>query len=123
MFVNAIVTLPAFALSDVVLKASWPSLFADRLSVCAPALELVPVDVAAGVEVVVEVVAGALVVAGVDVDVLGDDELPQPASAARAETASSAAGHGRRRLRGLGVGAWTLAITDSALHFWRFAPS
>jgi hypothetical protein len=123
MFVNAIVTLPAFALSDVVLKASWPSAFADRLSVCPPALELVPVELVAGVEVVVEVVAGALVVAAVEDDVLGDDELPQPASAARAEAASSVTAQGRQRLRGLGVGAWTLAITDAALHFSRFAPS
>ena len=71
-FVNAIETLPALAVSEVVLYFNWPSALAARLSDC-PA----PPVAAAGVEEAAE-----LDVAGVDAEELVVlDELPQPASA------------------------------------------
>jgi hypothetical protein len=75
MLVKAIETLPALAVSDVVLYFSWPSGFAATLNAC-PALA------AGAVEPDVVGVAAALVGAEDDELVL-EEELPQPARASR----------------------------------------
>lgn len=77
MFVKSIVTAPAFALNEVVLYFSCPSLFAARLRVC-PA----PVDAAGAEEVAAVDVAGVAAVDGVEADELVlFDELPHPLNA------------------------------------------
>jgi hypothetical protein len=86
-FVKSTDTLPAFADSDFVLYASWPSGFASSFTL------LEPPDVAgAGVEVLAELVvgvvsAGVLVLAAVEEEL--DEELPQPASASSATRSAS----------------------------------
>ena len=88
LLVKSIVTLPAFALSDLVLKASWPSGFASSVSFSDPLA-------GAGVEDVAELVVGAAaeVVVGACAAVLAeeelDEELPHPASASRAAASAS----------------------------------
>jgi hypothetical protein len=87
MFVKSIVTFPALALSEVVLYLSWPSVLADRLSVCPP---LAP-PAGAGVEAVAEldVVGVAAGLAGVEDEEELFEELPQPpASVTSTVTAS-----------------------------------
>lgn len=84
MLAKAIVTVPALAVSDVVLNFSWPSGSAARASACPP-----PPVAAAGVEDAVELdvdEAGAL---GVEADelVLLEPLEPHPAKAS-APTAS-----------------------------------
>ena len=102
MFVKAIVTLPAFALSVLVLYSSWPLGFADRLS-------LLPAPLAAGVVLgAAGVVAG---VAGVVSLFVVEDELlllPQPASATRAISVGSASRHLRPERRPASAAAWFL---------------
>jgi hypothetical protein len=88
MFVKSTVTLPAFALSDLVLYSSWPSLLASRLTVLAPAAAPV-VDVA---ELVVGAAAVAELVVGACAAELDDElelELPQPARAATVATSAN----------------------------------
>src|SRR5580693_6462082 len=76
MFVKSIETLPALALSVVLLYLSWPSALASRLS--APLGEVLDdVDVLA----VLELVGVLGVVAGAVVEELVLEEPPQPASA------------------------------------------
>ncbi len=97
MFVKLIVTLPALAVSVLVLYSSWPLGFAERLTWLEPdaGALLVEVDV---------VVAGA--VAGVDSFVVVEELLPQPASATRPIRAGSAS----RRPGGRRVLAWAGAL-------------
>ncbi len=90
MFVKSIDTLPELAVSDFVLYASWPSLFASRLrrEEPAPALDAAPVEVLA-VEDVLELVLG--VVALVLEEPLELELLPHPASASSAASSASGA--------------------------------
>lgn len=89
LFVKSTDTLPAFALSALVLYSSWPSGFASRLTFSDP-----PAGV--GVEEAAELVVGvaAELVVGASAAVLAeeelDEELPQPASASRAAASASA---------------------------------
>jgi hypothetical protein len=77
MFVNAIETLPALALSEVVSNFSWPSGLAVRLS--APAALVSPL---AGAGVAALDVVGVAALLGVEAEELVLlEELPQPASA------------------------------------------
>jgi hypothetical protein len=74
-------TLPAFALSALVLYASWPSGLADTLTVLDPPDALAGAGVAAVAELVVG--AAAELVVGASAAVLEeelDEELPQPAN-------------------------------------------
>jgi hypothetical protein len=91
MFVKAMLTLPALALSFLVVYSSWPSRLASSFS------ELLPVAAEdEGVLLVVLavlVVAGGLVVAGAVVleEALLLEELPQPASRIRPSPIAAAA--------------------------------
>jgi hypothetical protein len=108
MLVNVIDTLPAFAVSVLVLYFSWPSGLAERLRAC-PA----PPPAAAGLEgVVVLDVAGAAGVleAGLVAAVLLEEPQPltpnRPASSASVETVAIA-----RRLDG--AAAFELTVKSS----------
>jgi hypothetical protein len=86
-FVNAIVTWPALAVSEVVSNFNWPSAFAARLIVC-----VAPLVAGAGVEELAEldaVGAGAALVAEDAEELVVLDELPQPASAIRPAASAS----------------------------------
>jgi hypothetical protein len=90
MFVKSIDTLPAFALSDVVLYLSWPSGFASSFTLLEPpdaAGAGAAVDVLAELELLDDVSAGVLVLAAVEEEL--DEELPQPASASSAAASAS----------------------------------
>ncbi len=93
MLVKLIVTLPAFAESDLVLYSSWPLGFAERLTLLEPE---------AGVEAEVDAVVAGVDAAGADsvVDVVVEELPPQPASATRPTSAGSAnkRPYGRRGL-------------------------
>ena len=100
MFVKLIMTLPALALSAVVLYFSWPPGLAAMLNVCPPR---VPLAAGTGVEEVAELdvvgVAGAVVGVEAEEPVL-DDELPQPAKARTPTASVSAESLGRERVFG-----------------------
>jgi hypothetical protein len=98
LFVKSTETLPAFALSDFVLYASWPSGLASRLSFSDPpdgagVADLAELVVGAAVELLVVGAAAELVV-GACAAVLAEEELeeelPQPASASRAAASANA---------------------------------
>jgi hypothetical protein len=92
MLVKSIVTLPGFAVNDVVLYLSWPSELAARLSVC-PLLPTAGADAPPDVDVVALELAAVLGVeaAGVLELAAGVLELlePQPAHASGRASASS----------------------------------
>jgi hypothetical protein len=90
MLVKAIDTLPAFAVSDLVLYASWPSRFASIGSALAELVEDEELVVAAGALVVV---AGVL---GVE-ELAVFEELPQPASVSRPTATARAESMGVER--------------------------
>jgi hypothetical protein len=96
MFVNAIDTFPALALSELVLYFSWPSGFASILR--APDGAVVPAVLdGVAVDSVLEDVALVVgVLAGVVADVLVLLDPPQPASAS---SPSASASDGTDRVR------------------------
>ncbi len=89
---KAIETVPALALSEVVLYFSWPSGSAERLSV--PPAPAVPV---AGAGAGVEEVAGAGALVDVEAEELVVLELPHPVSARRPAAIASIEAIGSER--------------------------
>jgi hypothetical protein len=110
LLVKATDTLPAFALSDLVLYSSWPSGFASRLTFDEPPEVVAGAGVDVGVDVDAELVVG--VSAAVLADELELDELPQPASAIRAAASTGVAIENTVRLRAEPA-AWILTVRSS----------
>jgi hypothetical protein len=106
MFVKAIETLPALAVSEVVSNLSWPSGSAARLSVCPALAPLAGAGVEDAAELDVVGVAAGLaggVLADELLDELPLDELPQPAASNAASATLSAIARRIVRWTGLQV--------------------